>query len=517
MADITKQDVYLPVPASPLIDHSVPNTYLRSAMDLGRSYLQSRDVSYLGHAIRMLRPVGGRVCAKLGLTGFDEMIQTDPQIAQGVDVLWMASTANNLSFGTSEGQGDGALADGALRFTRQMYGQMTGDFNGERSKMTYDLIRYGNGFCELEFKTGQGELDGYLCLDRIHAVDPNDVVIVTDSYNRIIGYAPYGFPGVTSPLESWVPADSFITYLFDTFDNQVAREDYVTEVKLLPKWKVWHTTWQTTTTDPRGNALLDPALHPWWAKQQIMSVLLMLIEEWGRPRKWGKLSERADAVCLYDANGNPVLANDGMPLTRDAMPVLLDTLMGSSGGGNIALPHGYEVGLLQADPKMLEAIVKALDYFNIEISKAVLKQHLASSEGQRGSEKGADSHGDILSLLIQHIKNTVSRTARNQVFQPVIAGNFGSQFKDYTPTVDIGDADGMPINLNEIGFLTQSNYFAPDQFPALDRRIGVPVRDRNTIELPKSATKDAESLNLLLGAKLSQAQEGQSFTLRVGK
>lgn len=513
----TKQNVYLPIPASPLIDSAVPNTYLRSTMDLGRSYLQSRNVSYLGHAIRMLRPIGGRVCAKLGLTGFDEMIQTDPQIAQGVDVLWMSSTANNLSFGASENQENSELSEGALRFIRTMYGQMESDFNAERAKMTYDLIRYGNGFCELEFGQGKGNLDGYLTLKEIHAVNPNDVIIITDSYNRTIGYAPYGFPGVTAPLDSWVPAEGFISYLFETFDSQDKREDYITDVKIIPKWKVWHTTWQTTSSDPRGNALLDPALHPWWAKQQVMSVLLMLIEEWGRPRKVGKLAERADAVCLYDANGNPVLGMDGMPATRDAMPVLLETLMGSSGGGNIALPYGYEVALLQADPKMLEAILAALDYFNIEISKAVLKQHLASSEGQRGSEKGADSHGDILSLLIQHIKNTISRTARSQIFQPIIAANFGTEFRDYTPTADIGDADGMPINLSEIGFLTQANYFAPDQFASLDRRIGVPVRNSNSLDLPKSALKNAETLNMLLAGKLGNANAGETFTLRIGK
>lgn len=517
MADVNvKQDVFLPVPASPLVDSGVPNTYLRSTMDLGRSYLQSRDVSYLGHAIRMLRPIGGRVCAKLGIAGYDEMIQTDPQVSQGVDVLHMASTANNLSFGAAEG-GEASLAEGALRFVRTMYGQMECDFDAERAKMTYDVIRYGNGFAELEFASGRGDLEGYLVVREIHAVNPQDVVIITDSYNRVLGYAPYGFPGVTAPLESWVPAEGFISYLLDTFDSEQKREEYLTDVKIIPKWKVWHAGWQPTSTDVRGNALLDPGMHPWWAKQQVMSVLLMLIEEWGRPRKFGKLAERADAVCIYDANGNPVISPDGTPATRDPMPVLLNTLTSSDGGGSIALPHGYEIGILQADPEMLTAILAALDYFNIELSKAILKQHLASSEGQRGSEKGADSHSDILSLLIQRIKNTVSRTARSQIFQPIIASNFGADLRAYTPSVDIGDADGMPISLNEIGFLAQANYFAPDQFPSLDRRIGVPVRAKNVFEVPAKATKDVNALNAILTGKLSGAAPGETYTMRIGK
>jgi hypothetical protein len=124
---------------------------------------------------------------------------------------------------------------------------------------------------------------------------------------------------------------------------------------------------------------------------------------------------------------------------------------------------------------MLEAIVKALDFFNIEISKAILKQHLASSEGQRGSEKGADSHGDILSLLILYCKSIQRRTLR-EVVKSLIVSNFGIENRRYTPNIDIGDADGLPVTLSEIGFLTQANYFAPSQLTDLDRRMGFKVR-----------------------------------------
>lgn len=489
MAD-TDQTIGIPVPASPLTARAIPDTYLLTQMQLARSYLQTRDVSYLGHAIRMLRPLGGRICAKLGLDGYDEMIATDPQVAQGIDILYMALSSNTLSFGVTENTGNDEAAQGALSFIREVHGQMDCDFDEERARIAYDLIRYGNAFGEIEYKQGEGELKGHLTIKEVHAVDPKDVVIITDSYNRIIGYAPYGFPGVTAPLDSWVPADSFISYMFDAFDSQQRRDGFINDVEILPKWKVWHPRWQPTASDPRGKALLEPALHPWWAKQQMMSVLLLLVEEWGTPRKVGKLAEKSDSVCLYDAAGRPITdPQTGMPAMRDALPALLEVLQNSAGGGSIALPYGYSLDVLEADPAMLEAILKAIEFFNTEISKAVLKQHLASDEGKRGSEKGVATHGDILSLLIIHGKSTIARTLQQQVFKPIIGANFGKINSHFTPTVDVGDGDGLPLTLLEVGVLQQAGYFSPDQLPKLDRRVGVPVRKEMTPEMEKARSE----------------------------
>lgn len=474
----TDQRVFLPVPASPLTS-STPNSYISAMMRLSQSYLQNRDVSYLGHAVRAIRPLGGHAVAKMGVKVYDEMVATDPQVAQGVDVIQMAATSNELKFSSaieSNNEDEQELGNGGAGFIEEMFNQMDCDHNEERQKAVFDLVQRGDGFLELEFKSGRHELEGYMTIDSWHAVDAEDVIIITDSFNRIIGYAPYGFPGVTAPLDSWVPADSYITYLFDAYETVEKREEALADVKILPKWKVCHFRWQPRSNNPRGRSLLDAASQPWWAKQQIMSVLLGFVEEFGIPRKTGTVSEKAEAVCLYDAKGNPVInAATGQPVEQDPLPNLLGAMYDSPSGGNIALPNGYNLSILEANPQMLEAIIKALDFFNIEISKAILKQHLASSEGQRGSEKGADSHGDILSLLILYCKSIQRRTIQ-QIIKSLLVSNFGRENRRYTPNVDIGDADGLPVTLSEIGFLTQANYFAPSQFSDLDRRMGFKVR-----------------------------------------
>lgn len=477
----TDQRVFMPVPASPLVSET-PNTYISSMMRLGQSYLQSRDVSYLGHAVRATRPFAGRAIAKMGCKVYDDMVATDPQIAQGVDIIHMASTANELKFSASVDTDDEdvqELANGGAGFINEMFAQMECDHNGERQIAALDLVMRGNGFLELEFKSGKYELEGYMTLDSWHAVEGEDVIIISDSYNRIIGYAPYGFPGVTAPLDSWVPADSYITYLFDAYETPQKREEAITDVKILPKWKVCHFRWQPRSGDPRGHALLESASQAWWAKQQIMSILLGFFEEFGIPRKKGELSDKAESVCLFDANGNPVVnAATGEVVEQDPLVNLLGVLYDSPSGGNIVTPNGYQVNILEANPEMALAVLKALEFFNIEISKAILKQHLASSEGQRGSEKGADSHGDILSLLILYCKS-IQKRAIAEMAKSFIVANFGGRNRRYAPSVDIGDADGLPVTLNEIGFLMQSQYFAPSQMPDLDRRLGFKVRKPN--------------------------------------
>lgn len=468
------------VPASPLVS-SMPTVDLQSMVELGRSYLQNRDVSYLGHAIRMSRPLGGKTCAKFGLAGYDQMIETDPTVSQGIDILYMAATANEVKFGANDSPGrDIDKAQGAANFLSLIWDQLKGDPEGARAQLTDSLLRYGNGFLEIEYGPGKTErLQNYLVATDVHHVAVENVVIITDTYNRIIGYAPYGFPGVTAPLDSFVPVESYSSFLMDTLPTEQARNAAIADTKILPPWKVIFARWRAIAGEVRGASLLEPAFQPWWAKQQMMSVLLMLVEQWGLPRKTGRVSERTDSVCIYDASGNPIInPSTGLPVQVDALPAMLKVLDNSASGGSIALPYGYDVNLLESDPEWAVAIIRALDFFNIEISRAILKQHLASGEGARGSEKGATAHGDILSMMILHAKKIVAKALRLQFARPLMQANFGtSGSSEYLPTIDIGDADGMPLTLSEVGFLMQSNYFAPDQLPAIDRRIGVPVRE----------------------------------------
>lgn len=511
----------LNIPSSPLVTDN-PDYFITSMMRLAGSYLQNHDVAYLGHAIKLVSPEAGSMCRRFGLKIFDEMIQTDPQVNQGVEMLYMAGVANTPVFYPSPTNGSPAnesSARGGAAFVAEMFEQLENPFQGERAKCVYDMIRYGNSFGELEWGYGYGDLANNLVVTDIRAANISDVVMVTDSFNRIIGYAPYGFPGVVGPLNSWLPADSFVSYMFNAFETQVEREEYMQETHILPPWKVWHQQWLGRSDDPRGSALLDAAFQPWWAKQQMMSVLLLFCEKWGVPRQKGTLAEKASAICLFGPDGKPLIdPRTKMPIEQDPLIAFLTQMKKAGPGSDLAMPFGYDLDLLEANPDMALAIIKALDFFNIEISKAITKQHLASSEGQRGSEKGADSHGDILGLLIQHQKNIQSQSIRDQIAKPAIAANFGKQARRYAPICDLGDSDGFPVSLMDIGVLQQASYpFTTDQYAMIDRRIGIAPRTGGVVDVPRTATADAESLYRILAAKLYMTDAGQSLSLRMGK
>lgn len=513
---ILQQLTALNIPSSPLVAQN-PDYYITSMMRLGSSYLQSHDVAYLGHAIKLVSPEAGTMCRKFGLQIFDEMITTDPQISQGVDLLYMAGVANSLSFSipkTFNSPDAESSARGGKAFVEEVFDQFEHPFHPEREKCVYDLLRYGNSFGELEFGYGYGLLANNLAIKGIRAANIKDVVMITDSFNRIIGYAPYGFPGVVGPLNSWVPADSFVSYMFNAFETQVEREEYMQQTHILPRWKVWHQQWLPKSDDPRGGALLDAAFQPWWAKQQMMSILLLLFEKWGVPRQKGTLAEKASSVCIYGPDGRPL--NDpitGLPLQQEPLIAFLTQMKKSGPGSDIALPNGYDLDLLQINPEIALAILKALDFFNIEISKAVLKQHLATSEGARGSEKGAESHGDVISLMIAHVKKIQSESLREGVIKPIVAANFGVQAKRYAPVIDLGSSDGFPVGLSDIGVLQQAGYpFVENQYAELDRRIGVTPRtpgDKPLVPVASPTTsspakeKDEDRLKAMLWSKVN--------------
>lgn len=518
MSDELKQHIITNIPASPLSSDS-PDFLTASLISLAKSYLQNKDVAFLGHAIKLMRPFAGSICRSNGIETYNEMIATDPEIRKAISVPFLASTSNEVLFGapkTFPTVKEQETAEIAANFLSEMTDQMTLPFEPERKKIVYDSLRYGNGIGEIEYGKGYGRLKDRLVVKQVRSVDIKDLVIVTDSFNRIIGYAPYGFPGVTAPLDSWVPADGFISYLFDAYERQADREDVIVSAKLLPKYKCLHLQWEARSDEPRGAALLDAAFQAWWAKQQVIPILLYFLENWAIPRKEAKLSEKAEDVRLYDANNQPIIdGTTGLQATQPPLPVLYKRLEEWGAGGGLALPFGYETDIHEANPLMVEAILKAIDFFNREISSAITMQFLSASQGQKsGGEKGVQSHRDVLSLMILKIKRDQAVGIREQICKPIMAANFGLASKRYAPKVDLGDADGFPISLNELGFLAQSipDFFTPEMFPEVGRKVGFPyIQSKRKMTLKKSQIKDAQALFSLLQTQLGCGQG--SFSL----
>lgn len=512
-----KQAVVTNIQASPL-STSTPDFLSVSLINLAQSYLQTRNVAHLGHAIRMMRPFAGSLCRANGLETFNEMIRTDPEIKKNIHLLYLASTSNTTSFVPPETFAttrEQAYADNAASFMKEVKEQMEYGLDAERQKMVYDMLRYGNGIGEITYQTGYGRLKDRLTIEGVRSVDLRTCVFITDAFNRIIGYAPYGFPGVIAPLDTWLMADGFITLLFDHFENQRDRVNATLETQMLPRHKVVHLQWLPCSDEPRGEALLDAAFQPWWAKQQIIPILLFLIEQWGVPRKKGELSERPDEQAVYDDAGDAVMEN-GVPKIEPPLVALQKWLSNWGAGGAMSVPKGYGLDIMQANPGMGELMLKAIDFFNREIDSAITNQFLTAGQGGKsGGEKGVQSHRDVLSLMIMYLKNIQSRGFREQMSKVLIGSNFGKASKRFAPSIDLGDSDGFPVSLDEIGFLAQSmpNFFTDSMMPEVGRKVGMPfIPGQNKVKLPKSAAKDVVTLQNIINSQLACAGNG-NFTI----
>lgn len=502
-----EQKIVTNVQASPLAS-ATPDFLISGLIKLGRSYLQSKNVAYLGNAIKMLRPFAGSLCKAQGIETYDEMINTCPEVNKAIEVLHLASTSNETLFGapkTFPTSREQQMAENAARFHNEMLDQMEISFDLERQKCVYDALRYSNGICELEYGTGYGLLEDKVVIKQMRAADTKDVVFVTDSFNRVIGYAPYGFPGVIAPLDAWVPADSFFTFLMEHYEAE-KRHQILNDTKILPKFKCLHLQWGARSNDPRGGSLLDAAFQPWWAKQQIMPILLYFLEHWSVPRKKGNVAEKVDYVTLFDANNEEIIVN-GRPKQVPALIKFTEELDKWGAGGTLATPFGYDSELLEANPQMVDVILKALDFFNREISSAITKQFLTSGQGLKsGGEKGVQSHRDVLSLIILKLKNVQSVGIREQISKVLTRANFGKASTKYAPKVDLGDADGFPVSLDELGFLAQSmkGFFTEEMFPEVGRKVGFPyIPSKRKVRFKKSAAKDVAQLTALLQGQLA--------------
>lgn len=496
------------IPASPLAS-ATPNYFAASLIKLGQDYLQTKNVAHLGHAIKLLRPFAGEICRMQGLAAFDEMIRTDPEVKKSIGVLYLAATSNTTTFippktFTSVPEQENSIR--AANFMEEVKEQMDYSFDDERSKLVYDVLRYGNGIGELNYTTGVGRLKGKLTISGMRAADLKDTVIITDSFNRLIGYAPYGFPGIIAPLDTWLTADGFVSLLFDSFERQKDREEAILSTQMLPRHKCVHMRWLPTSSEARGENLLDAAFQPWWAKQQIIPILLHLLEEWAVPRKKGSLSEKPDIQRQFNADGTPVTVN-GEEQTIPPVVGLFNQMETWGANGSIAVPYGYDIDIFQANSSMGDLLLKAIDFFNREISSAITNQFLTSSQGAKsGGEKGVQSHKDVLSLMILALKKIQSSAIREQISKVLIRANFGKAAARYAPAIDLGDSDGFPVSLDEIGFLAQSmpDFFTDSMLPEVGRKVGMPyIKGTNRIKMKKSAAKDVNALQAILQSQLT--------------
>lgn len=418
-----------------------------TAGDLSRPYIAANINAYLA-MLQSLPHAFDDLTKQFGVDIYDQML-TDSEVAASLDVIVYASvpsqpiidaalTPNDPEYNTSV-----VVAD----FITDMVNNFSMSLQDILRIMVRQALAYGTAIGELIYETTD---DAWLISD-IRITDLLQYTLIIDGFNQIHGVAPVNlfnrFPvGAIMPITDG-----------QTLDN------------VIPRSKVLMMAWQPAKGDPRGHSLLRPAYAAWWAKQQILNEMVTWFARFAQPSIWGTTAEGAQDICITNPDGSQTITR---PTDQ-----LLDALMQFRNASAIALPYGSAVNTISVGESG-QIFLLGLDWADNSIRRAILKQHLATGEGQHQARAAAEVHQDILGLMILTVRNWIADQVRRDVFRPIVLANFGEDAERFIPRLDLGDGDGFPISAMEAAQLAAVGWFTDDQMAVMDKRLGLPVRGK---------------------------------------
>lgn len=391
----------------------------------------------------------------------------DPEVDASLDTLVQSSSSQPIKVVAAVGPNDPRFeeAEKYAKFGNYVLDRF--DADSWRKEQTRAALSMGNAAAEIDWNYLEtGPYAGRLVIDNVRTIPHEDYGYIVDRWGEIYGVAPMGNAAAGMfPLGNIIPLSS--TDLAKRLNGAV------------PRYKLTVWTWEKRGNDPRGTSVLGPAYIPWWSKQRAIEEWSCWIGRFAQPSIWATPGPDALPTC-DPVTGNPINPTE----------LLLQALMSFKSASVLALPHGSQVNLLQAQNGARE-FIDSIRAWNTEITRSILGQHLATAEGENQSRAAADVHSLVLRQLINSIRRWVARNIRKDLIKPLIEGNFGD-VGDLMPDIDLGDGDGWLPTVTEIAVLMQAGYFTEDQLPKLDKILGVPVRETNIPTGPAAVAAKVE-------------------------
>lgn len=413
--------------------------------DLREKYLGTALTTF-GASLRVLTNNSNAFVQKYGYGIFSQML-LDPEIDASFDALVVASTAQPVTVSSPVTDPSDPFYEQAAAIAEFVQDNILElPIDTWRREQLRTALTYGQAVSEIDWKI---ENDA-LVINRLRVQNPETYGFVVDQWGEVYGVAPLN------------QATSF--YMQGNYIN--LQPDQLHELRgIVPRFKISLWTWEMQGTDPRGKSMLLPVYIPWWSKQRAIEEWSCWLGRYAQPSIWGTPGPNAVATC------DPVTGAVTQPTE-----LLLAALQKFRSGSALALPHGSNVAILQADGDATP-FIESMEFFNKEITRSLLGQHLAtSSEGGSQSKSAADSHANVLRQLIGSIRQFQERMIYQEIVKPLVQVNFGFLPRKYMPVVSVGDSDGFPPSVTEIAVLFQAGYFTEDQLPVLDKLLGMPVR-----------------------------------------
>lgn len=437
---------------------------LSTQADLAKSYVASQFYGLIP-ALQSLPHAFDDLTEEFGVDVYERMMK-DSEIAANVGLLVMSSTSQTARFTPSLQPNNPEFAKSLFvsKFFQWMFDNLEENFWENRRALVREGLTFGSGIGELTYKiVTTGPYSGYYALQGIRPLCIKDTAFVVDNFNRTVGLIPTKLPIMKLPVGSMIP----LTTSTDGSGKFQINDQLVDSI--VPRSKFWVLTWDPRRGDPRGRSILRPSYLPWWVKQQTVSELMAWLAKYAQPSLWGTTAPNAATVCITDPE-------TGAVTEIKPTQVLLESMMKFRGASAIALPHGAELNVLNVSSSG-EIFLKVLAWANREITRGILMQHMATSDSEHMARSAAETHQDVLSLLIVNLRTWQAESLRTDIVGPLTVANFGEKYAHLAPKLDLGDGDGFPITPMEVAQLQYASWFTPDQMAVLDRLLGLPVRE----------------------------------------
>lgn len=466
---------------------------ITKTLNLFKEYVASSNNSVYTEIVTTLDKSIDDLMRDFGADVYKKMM-LDPEISSDIDTLVTMVIGNGLTIAPfeTEDQQKQVLADEIYRFCKNNLDNMITPMYSIFRNMLKAMV-FGNKVAEIVWKVGNNSENGKIAwiVEKIKVKEQDQVSFVVDNFNNLVG----------------ISANTI---------NQHAKTGVITtndkEIDIMPLEKFWIYTFHGDDSDPRGVSILRSVYMIWWIKQQIIPEWIKYLAQFSSAIIVATMSDSAISVDALDANGNPIIdETTGYALKISPQEVLANVLQDIKNGSAAVLPHGtgFDIYFSQGNG---EAFLKSFEAINQWISKTLLHQTLATSEGKTQARAAASVHKDILDLAVSSVKNSIAESFNKQVLAKIVEYNYGPAALELTPhlVTTSAQAEDFASAASAIATLLEKDYIAPEQIAYCDTLLGLPARSSESMQRIKEkyyAAAQAQPQQLQ-GAQQPQDQPG---------
>lgn len=276
-----------------------------------------------------------------------------------------------------------------------------------------------------------------------------------DSVRDMLGSYAYGF-SLTEPVfkikNGMYVFDSIRTRPPQSFRFSVSPKGDVTEVvqmtndgeKFFSPKIFLHHTYQAQYGNPYGKSDLRGAYTSWKAKKFVTKFLAIYLERFASPTP----------VARYPSNWD-----------SDQISALVATVKNIQQTTSLVIPEGTLIDFVQNAKDSSDAYIRALDYYNIHIARALLVPDLLGISGEK-TKGGSFALGqDQFKLFLASVEKdrvSLARKITLRLISPLVAANFGPGIKCDFSFINYSMDDRVEL-LKVWGDVIKGNVYKPTE------------------------------------------------------